>query len=136
VAIGAPLNGIVGRHKMDWGLAVVSLILGIYLLLAIRVAKENERFVVFAIGRFAGIKGPGLLFKVPGGAAQWVRVALGAEGEVQSDQLVLVAGHPVPYFSNGSVRAGTKVRVVAFGQFAVVVEPMQQFFVRVREVRS
>jgi hypothetical protein len=114
---------------MDWGFAVVGLILGIYLFLAIRVAKENERFVVFAVGRFAGIKGPGLLFKVPGGGAHWVRVDLGAEGEVQSDQLVLVAGHPVPYSSNGSMRVGTKVHVVGFGQSAIAVEPMQQFFV-------
>ena len=109
---------------MDWTLAVFVLILGVYLFLAIRIARENERFVVFASGRFAGIKGPGLLFKVPGGPAEWVRVALGAEGVVQSTELVLVAGHRMPYSSNGPIRGGTKIQVVGFAQSTIVIEPM------------
>lgn len=54
---------------------VVLLVLVIFLLAAIRVLREYERGVVFTLGRFTGVKGPGLIILVPF-AQQMVRVDL------------------------------------------------------------
>lgn len=54
---------------------VVLLILIIFLLAAIRVLREYERGVIFTLGRFTGVKGPGLILLIPF-AQQMVRVDL------------------------------------------------------------
>jgi len=84
-----------GVINMDLGIEVFVLILAVYLLAAIRVANANERFAVYAIGRFVGLKGQGVLLKIPGGGTEWIRVALGSEGEVQSNELVLLERHAI-----------------------------------------
>lgn len=44
---------------------IVVLIVGLYLLFAIKVAQQWERAVVLRLGRFNGLKGPGLFWIVP-----------------------------------------------------------------------
>jgi len=59
---------------MDWMLFLVILIL-LYVVVSFRVLKQYERGVVFLLGRFAGVRGPGLtLIFVP--LQQMVRVSL------------------------------------------------------------
>ncbi|TES83970.1 MAG: slipin family protein, partial [Hadesarchaea archaeon] len=41
-------------------------IVALFLLSAIRILREYERAVKFRLGRFVGLKGPGLFFIVPG----------------------------------------------------------------------
>ena len=55
-------------------LVPISLVLGL-LLLSIRILREYERGVVFFLGRFQAVKGPGLIIVVPG-IQQMVRVDL------------------------------------------------------------
>ncbi len=50
---------------MGIGLAVVLAILLFILMSAVRVLREYERAVLFRLGRFAGIKGPGLFLMIP-----------------------------------------------------------------------
>jgi regulator of protease activity HflC (stomatin/prohibitin superfamily) len=54
---------------------IVLVLLVVFLLAAIRVLREYERGVVFTLGRFTGVKGPGLIVLVPF-AQQMVRVDL------------------------------------------------------------
>jgi regulator of protease activity HflC (stomatin/prohibitin superfamily) len=54
---------------------IVLVLLAVFLLAAIRVLREYERGVVFTLGRFTGVKGPGLIVLVPF-AQQMVRVDL------------------------------------------------------------
>ncbi len=59
-------------------LAGVVIVLALLLLLigsAIRILREYERGVVFTLGRFSGVKGPGLIILIPG-IQQMVRVDL------------------------------------------------------------
>lgn len=56
-------------------LAVPVIVLVALLLAAIRILREYERGVVFMLGRFQGVKGPGLIFLVPV-LQQMVRVDL------------------------------------------------------------
>lgn len=113
---------------MDYGALILLTVAVIYVVLSIRIAGENERFAVFMVGRFAGLKGPGLVLKVPG-ASDLVRIALGAEGEVQSNALVSIGTRSIPYVAGGSVRSGAKVRVTGFETARVQVEPIQTFLV-------
>lgn len=100
--------------------------MAVLLFAGLKIANENERFAVFAVGRFVGLKGPGLLLKWPGGATKFIRISLGAEGEALSNELVSLEDHSVPYESNSTVRAGSKVRVVGFGENTVQVEKLQR----------
>lgn len=114
---------------MDYGALIVIVIVAVYLAMGFRIAKENERFAVFILGRFAGFKGPGLVLKMPGGPSKFARIALGSEGEIQSNELALFEGHAMPYKASTSVKAGSKVRITGFEKAAVQVEALQQFVV-------
>ncbi len=37
----------------------------ILVVLSIKIASESQRFIVYRLGRFFGLKGPGLLFIIP-----------------------------------------------------------------------
>ena len=108
--------------------SVLIFIAAVYLFSAIRVADENERFAVITLGRFAGIKGPGLVLGSPH-VQKLVRVKLGAEGQIQSDTLVMVAGQAIPYVSTGRIRPGMNVKVSGFEPKALRVETSEQFLV-------
>lgn len=45
--------------------AVIAFVLVIFLAYAIRILREYERGVVFTLGRFTGVKGPGLFLLIP-----------------------------------------------------------------------
>ncbi len=46
-------------------LAPIILLIAIFLALAIRILREYERGVMFTLGRFTGVKGPGLILMIP-----------------------------------------------------------------------
>jgi regulator of protease activity HflC (stomatin/prohibitin superfamily) len=51
--------------QLPIGLTLV-ILFGLYILItAIRILKEYERAVIFRLGRFTGVKGPGLIFLIP-----------------------------------------------------------------------
>ena len=45
--------------------AVLALLVIVFLTQAIRILREYERGVVFTLGRFTGVKGPGLIILIP-----------------------------------------------------------------------
>src|SRR3546814_1509308 len=55
--------------------AVVALIVVVFLTQAIKILREYERGVVFTLGRFTGVKGPGFIILIPV-VQQMVRVDL------------------------------------------------------------
>ena len=59
-------------------LVVVLIIAVIILFAAIKILNEYERGVVFTLGRFTGVKGPGLILLVPVRAADAARRSAGA----------------------------------------------------------
>ena len=62
------------EDPVDW-LSFLLIPIVVYLLVSLRVLKQYERGVVFLLGRFAGVRGPGLtLIFVP--IQQMVRVSL------------------------------------------------------------
>ncbi|TAK46130.1 MAG: slipin family protein, partial [Betaproteobacteria bacterium] len=59
----------------DFGIGGVLLLLIALVLASFRILREYERGVVFLLGRFWKVKGPGLVLVVPG-VQQMVRVGL------------------------------------------------------------
>ncbi|MBI3556729.1 MAG: slipin family protein [Deltaproteobacteria bacterium] len=52
-------------EALGGGFVVIIVIVGIFLLMAVRVLNEYERGVIFRIGRIQGAKGPGLILLIP-----------------------------------------------------------------------
>ncbi len=50
---------------MTTSLIVVLVIIGLFLISAVKVLNEYERGVMFTLGRFTGLKGPGLIIVIP-----------------------------------------------------------------------
>jgi regulator of protease activity HflC (stomatin/prohibitin superfamily) len=61
IAIGAAVVGLLNAPLI--GIAII--VIGVVLALTLRTAAEWERAVVLRLGRFAGIRGPGLYFLIP-----------------------------------------------------------------------
>lgn len=61
---------------MDYGLSLIVLIVLVFIFIKIfRIMREYERGVIFTLGRFTGVKGPGLVIVIPL-VQQMVRVDL------------------------------------------------------------
>ena len=60
------LSGVV-RMSLPWGIGAVILanLIGIYILIAFKVASQWEKVIVLRLGRFIGLKGPGPFWIVP-----------------------------------------------------------------------
>ncbi|WP_409997248.1 slipin family protein [Bradyrhizobium cosmicum] len=68
--------------------AVLALIVVLFLSQAVRILREYERGVIFTLGRFAGVKGPGLIILIPV-VQQLVRVDLRVMVQVVPPQDVI-----------------------------------------------
>jgi regulator of protease activity HflC (stomatin/prohibitin superfamily) len=92
----------------------------VLLMMSIRILREYERGVVFTLGRFSGVKGPGLILLVPV-IQQMVRVD-------QRTQVLDVPGQDVISRDNVSVRVSAVIyfRVVGPERSVVQVEQYRQ----------
>ena len=61
--------------SLSIGLATVVLLLALLMASSLRILREYERGVVFQLGRFWKVKGPGLVLLIPG-IQQMVRIDL------------------------------------------------------------
>jgi regulator of protease activity HflC (stomatin/prohibitin superfamily) len=72
--VACPESGLAAEETMDW-ISLLAIPIILYVLVSLRVLKQYERGVVFLLGRFAGVRGPGLtMIFVP--VQQMVRVSL------------------------------------------------------------
>lgn len=81
---------------------------------SIRITQEDERFVVLILGRYGGLKGPGMSIKLPGSAPNFTRIALGDRGTFLGDGLVNINGTSFPAFIEYSINSGDSVTIVSF----------------------
>jgi len=52
-------------NTFNIGLTVVVVFLLLLVFNAIKILREYQRGVIFTLGRFTGVKGPGLIFVIP-----------------------------------------------------------------------
>jgi len=62
-------------YSINIGLSAIAIVLLLVIINAIKILREYQRGVVFTLGRFTGVKGPGLIFVIPV-LQQMVRVDL------------------------------------------------------------
>src|SRR5690606_6914699 len=68
-------RGNVMFYSFNIGLAAIVIVLLLVLFNALKILREYQRGVVFTLGRFTSVKGPGLVFVIPV-VQQMVRVDL------------------------------------------------------------
>ena len=91
--------------------------------LGIKIANEHERFVVIKLGRYSGIKGPGLLLKFPGSSSNiWTRISLNDKGEYLGEGLVKVNDAVFPAHNTEGLSTGSSITICSFsgGNISVI----------------
>jgi len=87
---------------------------------SIKIARENQRFVVYRLGRFFGLKGPGLVLILPG-IDKCTKINAGDRGELLAQGLVRIGNVDIPVTVMGRVELGKTVRIQSFTERDVVV---------------
>jgi len=87
---------------------------------SVKIASENQRFVVHRLGRFIGLKGPGFFMIIPG-IDKGIRVSIGDRGELTAPGMASIRGLEIPVKVLGSDRVGQMVRIQAFADQEVLV---------------
>ena len=100
------------------------LVLWIFILilvaLSIKIASESQRFIVYRLGRFFGLKGPGLLFIIPG-VDKCTKISIGDRGELLAQDLGRIKGADIPVKVEGSAIVGQMIRILSFTEKDAVV---------------
>ena len=89
---------------------------------SIKIARESQRYVVYRLGKFFGLKGPGLIFVIPG-IDKCTKINVGDLGELVSQNLARIRNADVPVLVVGSVEIGKTVRIQGFMERDAVVGP-------------
>ncbi len=89
---------------------------------AIKVVSESQRLVVYRLGRFFGLRGPGLVYVIPG-VDKCTKIAIGDQGKLISHDVAMVRKVDIPVRVDGSATAGQFVRIQSFTDKDAVVIP-------------
>ena len=87
---------------------------------SIKMAWESQRFIVYRLGRFFELKGPGLIFIIPG-VDKCTKINVGDRGELLTRDLVRIRNVDVPVRVEGRVEMGKTVRIQSFTERDAVV---------------
>ena len=79
----------------------------------IKVVSESQRLVVYRLGRFLGLKGPGLISVIPG-VDKCTKIGIGDQGELMAQDLARIKGVDVPVRVDGSATIGQSIRIQSF----------------------
>ena len=105
---------------MPLSLCVFFLVLIALPALAVRVAPEHHRFAVFVGGKFTGLRGPGILVRMPVPSVKWLRLRIGDRVDVVSKNLAKVGDFHFPVTVQ-SGNAGEVMRIKAFQGGGIVI---------------
>jgi hypothetical protein len=92
------------------------------ILASIRMAKEQERFAIFMLGRFFALKGPGLVVSLPL-VQKAVCLAIGDKGRSKGDGIAEFRGYGLRVIGDTSIGINAPVRIRSFSNSQVHVEP-------------
>ena len=79
----------------------------------LKVVSESQRLIVYRLGRFFGLKGPGLICVIPG-VDKCTKIGIGDQGELIAQDLARVKKVDVPVRVDGSAMIGQSVRIQSF----------------------
>lgn len=87
----------------------------LFLAFSMRVVTEQQRIALFRRGRYAGLKGPGIVIVVPL-LDRECKINLGDEGVLMTDGTGQFREFKVPVVFNESIPTGSPVKVVGFAK--------------------
>lgn len=87
---------------------------------SIKIARESQRFIVYRLGRFFGLKGPGLFFILPG-VDKCTKINVGDRGELLAQDLARIKNADIPVRVEGRAEIGKMVRIQSFTERDAVV---------------
>jgi hypothetical protein len=98
---------------MPTGFILLVIFLIILAASALKAVPESQRLAVFRLGRFFGLRGPGLVSVLPG-LDKCTKIGIGDPGELIAQDLARIKGVDVPVRVEGSARVGQSVRIQSF----------------------
>jgi len=106
---------------MPSGFIFLVIFLIIFAASSIKVVSESQRLVVYRLGRFFGLRGPGLVSIIPG-VDKCTKIGIGDQGKLIAQDLATIKRVDVPVRVDGSATMGQSIRIQGFtDQDAVVV---------------
>lgn len=85
-----------------------------FILSRTKIINEHERFAVFTLGKFQGLKGPGLLLKFSGSESQWIRLRLGDRGDLLSNEIGRFHDKDIPIVYYDKINIGSMIQINGF----------------------
>jgi hypothetical protein len=107
---------------MGLSITILVLLLMAFVLIT-RIAPAHQRYAWFDIGKYQGLKGPGLVFKWPWSSVSWTRLGIGDQGEFVEDGPGKFNGLEIPIETFNKIEQGSKVRISGFTESKVQVVP-------------
>jgi regulator of protease activity HflC (stomatin/prohibitin superfamily) len=80
---------------------------------SIKTVSESERLIVYRLGRFFGLKGPGLISVIPG-VDRCTKIGIGDQGKLIAQDLARIKGVDVPVKVDGSATIDQSIRIQSF----------------------
>lgn len=85
----------------------------LFLAFSMRVVAEQQRIALFRLGRYTGLKGPGLVTVVPY-MDRGCKITIGDQGELMAGATGKFRDFQVPVEFLNSIKTGSSIRVVGF----------------------
>ena len=103
---------------------IIPVVICVFVIIAMircmRIAVETQRFVVFRLGQFLGLRGPGLFFLAPS-VDKAYSLSVGQKGELMIESTARFDGVDVPVIRDLNAAIGCVVQITGFDQDKVVI---------------
>ena len=98
---------------MPSGFIFLVIFLIIFAASSIKVVSESQRLVVYRLGRFFGLRGPGLVSIIPG-VDKCTKIGIGDQGKLIAQALATIKRVDVPVRVDGLATMGQSIRIQSF----------------------
>ena len=86
----------------------------------VKIIPETRRYAIFVGGQFEGLKGPGLVLKLPRSNVNWLPLAVGDRGTLASTGIAAFGDVQVPVEVNGGA-VNSRIKIIGFKGPKVIV---------------
>ena len=92
---------------------ILIILIIIYLAASLRVASEHQRFALFRLGRYFGLKGPGVIIMMPI-IDRCFQIAVGDQGLLIKDGIGKFKEAELPVDHSENISTGSRIKVKGF----------------------
>ncbi len=96
----------------------------------ITVLQDTERIVIYTLGKYKAMAGPGLFIKALWGSDFYVRLRCGIRGQLISREYGRFKDCDVPVRFAEHIETGSQIRIIGFEENNAIVEKVKMRIVR------